>query len=113
MQSALAAAEIPRWIGEQRDGKGSSARVAGGPLKARLAAENAARDDLHNQIDRLQLSPKLTLGEAAKGDPRIRDAVDRAVSGARARKVKYLSDGGTEVTFSLDLRDLWYQLDAR
>jgi hypothetical protein len=105
--------EIPRWIGEQRDGKGTSPRVAGGQLKARLAAENAARADLRKQIGDLPLSRKLTLGEAARHDPRIREAVDKALNGARARKVKYLSDGGAEVTFSLELRDLWNQLDAR
>jgi hypothetical protein len=113
VQRAMMAADIPRWIGEQRDGNGSSPRVAGGPLKARLAAENAARADLRGKLERLKLSDNRTLGEAAKADPHVRDAIDRAVNGARARKVKYLSDGGAEVIYSLDLRDLWYQLDAR
>jgi hypothetical protein len=103
----------PRWVTEQRDGKGSSPRVAGGALKARLAAENAARDDLRKNLDDLQLRDKFTLGEAAKRDPRVLAALDHAVKNARARKVKYLSDGGAEVTFTLDLRELWYELDAR
>jgi hypothetical protein len=112
VQRAMVATEIPRWVGEQRDGNGSSPRVAGGPLKARLAAENAARADLRAKVEKLKLSDKL-LGDAAKDDAHIRDAIDKAVNGARARKVKYLSDGGAEVIYTLDLRDLWYQLDAR
>lgn len=103
----------PRWVIEQRDGWGTSPRVSGGALKARLAAENDARDDLRKKLDELKLSDNLKLGEAATRDARVRDAVDRAVKHAKARKVKYLSDGGAEVTFSLDLRDLWYELDAR
>jgi hypothetical protein len=105
--------DAPRWVIEQREGRGSSPQVSGGALKARLAAENAARADVRQKVERLELSRHLTLGDAIKRDARVRDAVDRAVKRARARKVKYLSDGGVEVTFSLDLRELWYELDAR
>jgi hypothetical protein len=113
---AVAAVEIPRdpprWIAEQREAKGSSKPVDGA-LKTARAAESAARDNLRQEIEKLPLSRSLTLGEAASRDGRVRAAVDRAVKHARPRKVNYRSDGGAEVTFSLDLRDLWYELDAR
>jgi hypothetical protein len=102
----------PRWITDQIDAKASSKRVDGA-LKTARAAENAARDKLRTHIEELSLSPKLTLGDAAKRDERVRAAIDRAVRNARPRKVNYLADGGAEVTFSFDLRELWYELDAR
>jgi hypothetical protein len=113
---ALMAVDIPRdpprWIGDQLDVTAPSKRVDG-PLKTARAAESAARDKLRQRIEQLPLSPKLTLGEAARRDDRVRAAVDRTVKNARPRKVIYHSDGGAEVSFSLDLRDLWYELDAR
>jgi hypothetical protein len=102
----------PRWVFERVDARGA-ARPVDGRLKTARAAEAAARDRLRGQVEELQLSRKLTLGEAARRDPRVREAIDRAVQRARPRKVNYLSDGGAEVTFTLDLRDLWYELESR
>jgi hypothetical protein len=115
-QRAMMAVDIPRdpprWIADQVDVKASSKRVDS-PLKTARAAESAARDKLREQIEKLEIKPKLTLGEAAKRDDRVRAAIDRAVRHARPRKVNYSADGGAEVCFSLDLRELWYELDAR
>ena len=84
-----------------------------GRLKTARAAETAARDRLRGRVEELQLSRQLTLGEAARRDPRVRGAIDRAVGRARPRKVNYLSDGSAEVTFTLDLRDVWYEIEGR
>jgi hypothetical protein len=115
-QQALMAVDIPRdpprWIADQIDVSAPSKRVDT-PLKTARAAESAARDKLRNKIEELKLSSKLTLGDAAKRDNRVRAAIDRVVRHARPRKVSYLSDGGAEVTFSLDLREVWYELVAR
>jgi len=101
----------PRWVGRQVDARGSSGRVDG-RLKTARAAESAARDRLRGQIEELPLSRQLTLGDAARRDERFRAAIDRAVLRARPRKVNYLADGGAEVSFSLDLRELWYDLEG-
>ena len=112
---AAQALEIPRdppqWVFRPVDARGV-ARPVDGRLKTARAAESAGRDRLRAQIESLQLSRKLTLGEAARRDSRVRDAIDRAVEGARYRKVNYLADGSAEVTFTLDLRDLWSDLEA-
>jgi hypothetical protein len=105
-------ADPPRWIVEQVDARGAS-RAVDGRLKTARAAENVARDRLREQVEGLPLSRKLTLGDAAQRDPRVRTAIDRAVGRARPRKVNYLSDGGAEVTFTLELREVWYQLEDR
>jgi hypothetical protein len=102
----------PRWVADQLDAR-ASARPVDGRLKTARAAESAARDSLRDKLDKLQLSRQLTLGEAARRDPRVRDAVDHAVQRAKPRKVNYLADGGAEVIFTLDLRDLWYDLESR
>ena len=105
-------ADPPRWVVEQVDARGSS-RAIDGRLKTARAAESAARARLRQQVEGLPLSRKLTLGDAARRDPRVRTAIDRAVDRARPRKINYLADGGAEVTFTLDLRDVWYQLEGR
>jgi hypothetical protein len=102
----------PRWVVDQVDARGSS-KAVNGRLKTARAAEAVARDRLRGRIEALSLSRNLTLGDAAKRDDRVRGAIDRAVERARPRKVNYLSDGGAEVSFSLDLRDLWYELEEQ
>lgn len=114
--AVAAAVDIPRdppaWVVQQVDARGTS-RAVDGRLKTARAAESAARDRLRDQVDKLQLSRQLTLGDAARRDPRVRTAIDRAVDRARPRKVNYLADGGAEVTFTLDLRDVWYEIAER
>ena len=102
--------EPPGWVTDQVDARGSS-RAVNGRLKTARAAERDARDKLRERIEALSLSRNLTLGDAARRDDRVRDAIDRAIDRARPRKVNYRSDGGAEVSFTLDLRDLWYDLE--
>jgi hypothetical protein len=102
--------EPPAWVAEHVDARGKSPRVDG-RLKTARAAENSARDQLRGKVEELPLTRKLTMGEAAQRDDRVRGAIDRAVEGVRPRKISYLSDGGAEVNLSLDLRDVWSELD--
>jgi hypothetical protein len=99
--------EAPRWTREQLDVHASSKPLEG-RLKTARAAEKVAREQLRRQIDDLPLTRSMTLGEAARRDSRINDAIDGVVKRARTRKTNYLSDGGAEVYFTLDLRDVWY-----
>lgn len=102
----------PSWVTRHVNGTGR-ARPVNGRLKTARAAETAARDDLGRQIAELSLTRKHSLGEAARQDDRVRDAIDRTVRRAKVRKVNYLADGSAEVSFALDLRELWQELDAR
>jgi hypothetical protein len=58
----------------------------------------------------MQLTRQLSIGEAAKQDPRIADAVDRVLLRARIYKVEYRADGSVMVRMMIDSRDLWYEL---
>ena len=102
----------PSWATRHVNGTGR-ARPVNGRLKTARAAETAAREDLSRQIAELSLTRKLSVGEAARLDDRVRDAIDRTLRRAKVRKVNYLSDGSAEVSFALDLRELWQELDAR
>lgn len=102
----------PSWVTEQIDARGSSPAV-NGRLKTARAAENAGREKLRGKIEELMLSRGLTLSAAAARDVRVKAAIDRTIDHVRPRKVSYLSDGGAEVSFTLDLRDLWYELEDR
>ena len=60
----------------------------------------------------LLLSDGLKLGDAARQDPRVEDAIDRIVSRTRASKVDYLPDGNARVQVGLELHDLWEAITA-
>ena len=101
----------PAWVARQINAKGAAPPVDG-RLKTARAAERAARADLARQLEELALTGKLSLGDAAQRDDQVRDALERTVRRAKVRKVNYLADGSAEVSFSLDLRELWRELDA-
>lgn len=102
--------EPPRWVSQYADAKGVATPV-NGRLKTARAAEKAARKDLLREVEALPLSRQLSLGAAARQDPRIRDVIDRALRRAKVSKVNYLAGGSAEVSLSIDLRELWYELD--
>jgi hypothetical protein len=105
--------EPPAWVDRQLDAQGS-AGAPGGLLRAGKAAKAEALQQLRAKINDLPLTPKLSLGEAAKLDPRIEEAVARAVSGAQISKVEYDAPrrGQATATLSLDLSDLWRAIAA-
>jgi hypothetical protein len=101
----------PDWIDRQLDAEGSSPAKST-RLKAARAAESEATDKLRAQIEPLAIAPGLTLGEAIKRDKQIALAVDRALIRARTTKVDYRSDGGARVVVTLDLKDLWQEIQS-
>jgi hypothetical protein len=98
----------PEWVWKQLD---ADARAGGGgtALKCARAAEGAAVGKLRAQVEGLSLDG-MTVGEAAKRDRRVADAVSRGVSRARVYKSDYHEDGTVTVYVSLDLRDVWEEL---
>lgn len=110
-QPVVIPAHPPRWVAQHLSVKGAAARVDGG-LKTARAAEKAARADLRKHVEALKLTADLTLAAAARHDRRVRDALDRTLRRAKVSKVNYLANGHAEVSISLDLRELWYELDG-
>ena len=64
------------------------------------------------QVEALPLTRTQTLGEAAARDPRIRDAITRAVDRARVEKTDYYHGPDVQVEMRLELHDVWEQLRA-
>lgn len=106
--------EPPPWVNESMDATGSSNAV-GSPLRTARAAEAAALQQLRTKLNSLVLSPGLTLGDAAKQDPRIENAVARSVQRAQIAKVEYDSPtrGSVRTKLALNLEDLWRELNSR
>jgi hypothetical protein len=79
-------------------------------LLTQSAATGNATDLLRSRVNTLNLTADLTIGDAAKANPRIAAAVERAVLRARLYKVDYHADGSAMVRMMLDPRDLWNEL---
>lgn len=107
--ASMMLANPPDWVNRQIDAEGS-ADPAGSKLRAARHAEIDARVKLEAQIDALKLTDTQTIAQAAKQNPLIRDAVVRTLRRARIYKSDYRSDGSVWVYMSLDLQDLWEEL---
>jgi hypothetical protein len=99
----------PTWVGQLMQADGVSDR-AGSPLKTARAAEAKANDTLRSRIGVLQISPSLTIDQAAKQDPAINEAINRALLRAHVDKVDYRADGSVMTRMTADTRDVWYEL---
>jgi hypothetical protein len=102
----------PDWVNRQLDAEGTARPRAGSRLKSARAAEADAIAHLRSQVNALPLAGGSTLGEAAAHDPRLADAVSRALSQARTYKVDYRPDGSAYVRMTLDLREVWEAIRA-
>ncbi len=100
----------PVWADQQIDATG----IAHGQRKSLLVTQDArdiALKRLREQIHALPLTKDLNIGQAAKTDADINDAVEDAVQHrSHVYKVRYLDDGNVETRLSLDLSDLWAEL---
>jgi len=107
-------AQPPPWTNDAIDAE-ATASSAGAALRTARAAQTAATRELRIKLDALLLSPGLTLGEAAKQDPRIEQAIDRSLQRAQIAKVDYDSPsrGSVRAKLSLNLEDVWRELNAR
>jgi hypothetical protein len=109
--TSLLPRNLPNWIGDQLDAKGTAQGRWPDRLRTARQAETDALKRLRERVGELALSGQLKLGEAARRDPRIDRALDRALRHARAFKVDYGSDGTVNVLMSLDLQDVWGELE--
>jgi hypothetical protein len=100
----------PDWAQRQIDATGVAG--SGHGLKAARAAEADALDKLRRQVRSLQLAPGMSLGEAAGQDKSIADAVERGVNRAHVINPEYPAAGGARVTMTLDLGDVWEELQS-
>jgi hypothetical protein len=99
----------PDWIFRQLDASASGNGDT--PLLAARQAEEAATENLRQQIEKLPLTSRRTLGDAAASYPQITAAIDRTlVRSAHVYSVDYQTDGSVNVRISLDLQDLWQML---
>ncbi len=101
--------QLPMWVGSLLDAEGTSPATSTA-LRTKTAAETKATENLHARINSLPLTRSMTLGEAAKEDVRISDAINRTLLRARVYKVEYAADRSISVRMSIDSRDLWSEL---
>src|SRR6266850_1956721 len=99
----------PAWIAKSITVVGNSP-PAGGKLKTARAAERDAQTKLTERIESLELKNNVTLGQAARQDPRIAAAISRTIEGITPHKIQYNPDGSVAVYCEADLRDLWDEL---
>jgi hypothetical protein len=98
----------PAWVFDTLDAEGSAAG-SGKSLKTARMAEDDAVNKLRQQLYALRLDERLTLGDAAKKDPKVEEAVSRSLLRARTYRVARRDDGVT-VRMTFDPRELWDEL---
>jgi hypothetical protein len=99
----------PRWVYDQIDADGS-ANFRSSLLHTKQDAEDAATNAIRARLLGQRLNESLTLADAAERDPKVRRAVDRALSRAHVYKVDYDPSGSVSVKMSVDPRELWSEL---
>lgn len=108
----LIPSDPPDWAVRQADAQANSP-AHGSKLHTARAAEALALEKLRAQINSLPLGPKSTVGEAARSNPRIEEAVSKTLGHARPYKVDYGANGSVTVHMSLNLVDLWSELASQ
>jgi hypothetical protein len=105
---------IPDWVNDSVDAEGSAANTSKtkAPLKCARAAEADAQAKLRIKLESLPLSAGQTLGDVARQNPRVADAINRSLSRSKLTKVDYGSDGSAKVRLTLDLHDLWQEVQS-
>lgn len=103
--------EAPEWVEEQINATGTGSDPES-ELKAKWSAETDARERLRSEVDALPLSGRTKLGDAARQDPRIDEALARGLEQATVSKIIYDPSGDVEVLMSLDLEEVWRELEA-
>jgi hypothetical protein len=103
--------QSPDWVDRQLQAE-ASASGGGSRLKVGHSAEADAVGKLRDQFLQLHLDSSITLGDAARSDPQLNQAVDRALQHAHTYRVDYRADGSVKVQMTLDLRDAWDALRA-
>jgi hypothetical protein len=102
-------AEAPPWVSQQLQAEATSP-AHGSKLHTARAAETMALEQLRHQVEGLALGSSMTIGDAARRDPRIEQAVVRALNRAHPYQVDYKAQGAVTVHVSLSAAELWGQL---
>jgi hypothetical protein len=104
--------EPPAWASTSADAEGVSTSIGGNKLRTARVAENIAMARLRARVDALSLDSEATLGQAARRDPQIAEALARGIGRARISKVDYDSPepGAVRVRMTLDLESIWREL---
>ncbi len=101
--------QAPVWVNQQFGIEGS-APVIGNKLQSSSRAEIDARAKLRARLESMPLEGALTVGQAAAQNPRVSDAVSRAVERARVYKTEFRSNGTSVVYMMADMRSFWEEL---
>jgi hypothetical protein len=99
----------PEWVEDQINVQGTATGV-GPKLKTARQAEAEAIATLRGRIDELKIDKDLTVAAAAKRDPRIAEAISRAIKQSRIYKTEYRADGSVVIHIAANLRDLWEEM---
>jgi hypothetical protein len=105
-------ARAPAWATRQAEAEATSPAHGSKLLTARVA-EAIALKKLSEQIDSLPFTGEMTIAQAAQRDPRIEQAVSRAMRRARPFKVDYGGKGAVTVHVALNLAELWAEISAQ
>jgi hypothetical protein len=98
----------PAWVFDTLDAEGSAAGSSRDLKTARLAEDDAV-NNLRQQLNVLRLNDRQTLGDAAKKDARVEEAVSRSLLRAHTYHVSRRDDGVT-VRMTFNPRGLWDEL---
>jgi hypothetical protein len=101
----------PEWVGRQIEADGVI-KAEGSRLKGARAAEQRAIQQIARQVDELPLAEHVKIGEAARSNGDVEQAIERALGQAHTDRAQYGEDGSVTVRMSLDLREVWQELDA-
>lgn len=107
-------AKPPEWANQALEADGV-ARSVGAKLRTARAAESVALQRLRNRIEALPFSADLTVGDAARRDPRINEALGRGMSFARTYQVDYdqPESGSVSIKVQLPLVHVWREMSER
>lgn len=102
----------PAWATRQAEAEATSPAHGSKLLTARVA-EAIALKKLSEQINSLPFIGDMTIAQAAQRDPRIEQAVSRAMRRARPFKVDYGGKGAVTVHVALNLAELWAEISGQ
>lgn len=102
--------QAPEWVNRSMSAE-AWARASTSPLMAAQAAEAEARKALAQQVGALPLAYSLSLQQAGEKDPKIAEAVARALESARVKRTDYGADGSARVRVELNMGGLWDELN--
>lgn len=108
--------DAPAWIADSVSAEAAAtARPGDSKLRTARAAETLAVASLRSRLDGLPLTSDLTIGQAAKKDPHVEQAVERGLGQVRITKVDYDTPaaGSVRIRISLPLEEIWRELSGR